>query len=128
MKIASTLAGILLGVLFTTFGLNGFLHFIPMGPVPGLAGQFIGALAESHYIAVVFALQLICGLLLVVNRYVALALTVLAPVIVNIVLFHLFLAPAGLPMAMLAVAFWIVAAFPLRPTFSVLLRPQTLVR
>jgi hypothetical protein len=128
VKFASASARFLLGIMFTTFGLNGFLQFLPMGPVPGLAGQFIGALAQSHYMSVVFALQLACGLLLLANRYVPLALTFLAPVIVNIVLFHVFLAPAGLPMAIIAVAFWILAAYPLRPTFTVFLVPRTVAR
>jgi hypothetical protein len=128
MKTASTLARVLLGLLFTVFGLNGFLHFIPMGAVPGLAGQYLGALAASHYLTVVFALQLISGLLLLTDRYVPLALTLLAPVIVNILLFHIFLAPSGLLMAALATLLWIVVAYPMRPTFAVLLQPRPVVR
>jgi len=68
----------------------------------GLAGQYIGALSQSHYLTVVFLLELIPGVLLLFNRYVPLALTVLAPVIVNIVLYHVFMEPAGLPMAIVA--------------------------
>ena len=128
MRIASTAARILLGLLFTVFGLNGFLHFIPAGPMPGLAGQFLMALALSHYMSVVFALQLISGLFLLTNRFVPLALTLLAPVIVNIVLFHAFMAPAGLGMAIFAVILWILAAYPLRPAFSALLQSRPLAR
>jgi putative oxidoreductase len=128
MKLASTVARYLLGFLFTVFGLNGFLHFIPAGPMPGLAGQFVMALAQSHYMSVVFALQLISGLLLLANRYVPLALTVLAPVVVNIVLFHVFLAPAGMPMAIVTVLLWIAAAYPLRPAFASLLQARALAR
>ncbi len=128
MRIASTIARILLGLLFTIFGLNGFLQFIPAGPVPELAGQFITALAQSHYMSVVFTLQLFCGLLLLTNRFVPLALTLIAPVIVNIILFHVFLAPAGLPIAIFAVALWILVAYPFRPAFSGLLQPRTLPR
>src|SRR3954470_12026312 len=112
MKTASTLARVLLGLLFTVFGLNGFLHFIPMGTGSGLAGQYLGALAMSHYLSVVFALQLISGVLLLVNRFVPLALTLLAPVIVNILLFHIFLAPTGLLMAGVATLLWIAVAYP----------------
>jgi putative oxidoreductase len=112
----------------TVFGMNGFLHFIPMGAVPGLAGQYLGALAVSHYLSVVFGLQLVSGVLLLANRFVPLALTLLAPVIVNILLFHAFLAPAGLPMALIAVFLWIGAALPMRPTFAVLLQPRPPVR
>jgi len=85
MKIVSIIARVLLGLLFLVFGLNGFLSFIPMGPMPvGLAGQFTAALFESHYMSVVFTIELAAGVLLLFNRYVALALTLLAPVIVNI--------------------------------------------
>jgi uncharacterized membrane protein YphA (DoxX/SURF4 family) len=100
MKTVSSVARILLGIVFTVFGANGFLHFIPIGPPPaGLAGQYLGALEMSHYLAVVFALELVAGILLLVNRYVPLALTTLAAIIANILLFHIFMAPAGLPPA-----------------------------
>src|ERR1700730_3837545 len=103
MKIVSLIARLLLGLLFLVFGLNGFLNFIPMGPIPvGLAGQFTAALFGSHYMTVVFTCQPPAALLLPLNRYVPLALTLLAPVIVNIVLFHTFMAPSGLPLAITA--------------------------
>lgn len=111
MKIAALIARILLGLVFFVFGLNGFLHFIPMGPMPsGLAGQFIGVLMQSHYVLVVAALQTVCGALLLVNRYVPLALTLLGPVIVNILLFHLFMDLKGLPLAIVVAILWWVLA------------------
>src|ERR1700744_2094755 len=106
MKIAVTIARILLGLLFTVFGLNGFLHFIPMPPPTGLAGQYMGALFVSHYLVVVFLVQLVGGLLLLVNRYVPFALLLLGPVLVNILLFPSTMAPAGLPMALVATLLW----------------------
>ena len=78
MKIAVLIARILLGLLFAVFGLNGFLHFIPMKPPTGLAGQYMGALFVSHYLVVVFLLQLIGGVLLLLNRFVPLALLLLS--------------------------------------------------
>jgi hypothetical protein len=120
VKIIATIARFLLGLVFTVFGLNGFLHFIPMGPVPPLAGQFMGALAQSHYMTVVFALQLICGLLLLANRYVPLALTLLGPVIFNILLLHIFMAPSGLPLAAFVTLLWSVLAYRARSIFVVL--------
>lgn len=118
MKIVPTIARVLLGLIFTVFGLNGFLHFIPMGPMPtGPAGEFIAVLSQSHYMAVVFLLELVPGILLLSNRYVPLALTVLAPVIVNIDLFHAFMAPAGLPLAIVASVLWIVVAYSVRSVF-----------
>jgi len=119
MKIAALIARILLGLIFFVFGLNGFLHFIPMGPMPtGLAGQYIGALAESHYIVVVAALQVAGGVLLLVGRYVPLGLTLLGPVIVNILLFHLLMDPKGLPIAICVTILWGVVAFQHRQYFS----------
>jgi hypothetical protein len=110
MKIASTIARYLLGFIFLVFGLNGFLHFIPMPPPSGLAGQFMGALFVSHFLVVVFLLQLIPAILLLINRYVPLALVLLGPVIVNIVLFHAFMAPSGLPLALVVTVLWLLTA------------------
>jgi putative oxidoreductase len=118
MRIVSTVARYLLGIIFTVVGLNGFLHFIPAGPVPALAAQFVGALIQSHYMTVVFVIQLVGGLLLLANRYVALALTILGPVIVNIVLVHIFMAPAGLPLALFVTLLWILAAYRVRFVFA----------
>jgi putative oxidoreductase len=118
MKLASTIARYLLGLIFLIFGLNGFLHFIPMPPPTGLAGQFVGALADSHYVVVVFLLELIPAVLLLVNRYVPLALTLLAPIIVNILCFHAFLEPGGLPLAVVVVALWFVAYWGVRSAFA----------
>jgi len=75
MKTASHIARILLGLIFTVFGLNGFLHFIPLRLPSGVAGQFIGALFVSHYYVAVFAVQVAGGILLLSNRFVPLALT-----------------------------------------------------
>jgi putative oxidoreductase len=119
MKKLSAVARVLLGFLFVVFGLNGFLNFIPLGPMPaGLAGQFTAALVESHYMSVVLLVELAAGVLLLVNRYVPLGLTLLAPVIVNILLFHLFMAPSGLPLAAIVAALWIVTAHQFRNTFA----------
>lgn len=110
MKVAALIARLLLGLIFVVFGLNGFLHFIPMPPPTGTAGQFFGAIFVSHYWVVIFALQLIGGALLLINRYVPLALVLLGPVIVNIFFFHALMAPAGLPMAILVVILWAIVA------------------
>ena len=80
MKYAFVIARVLLGLVFTVFGLNAFLHFFPNPPVPGLAGQFMGALLGSHYYVIAFGTELIGGALLLSNRYVPLALTLLGPV------------------------------------------------
>ena len=100
MKIATIIARSLLGLIFFVFGSNMFLHFIPMPPPPeGPAREFMTALFLSHYLYVVGALQVVGGVLLLIGRKVPLGLTLLGPVIVNILCFHVLMAPAGLPMA-----------------------------
>ena len=118
MKIASLITRYLLALVFLIFGLNGFLNFIPMPPPTGLALQFFTALSGSHYMVVVFLLELISALLLLTNLYVPLSLTLLAPVIVNILLFHAFMAPAGLPLGIVLLLLWIVTALSVRSAFS----------
>jgi uncharacterized membrane protein YphA (DoxX/SURF4 family) len=119
MNIAALIARVLLGLIFLVFGLNGFLNFIPTGPLPsGPAGQFLSALIQSHYVFLVSALQLAGGVLLLVNRYVPLALTLLGPVIVNIFFFHVLMAPSGLPIAILVVMLWGIVALRHRQYFS----------
>jgi putative oxidoreductase len=102
MKYAIIIARVLLGLVFVVFGSNAFLHFIPMPPMQGQAGAFIGALISSGYIYVIAVLQVVGGLLLLIGaRFVSLGLTLLGPVIVNIMLYHIFLDPSGLAMACL---------------------------
>jgi putative oxidoreductase len=122
MKTASLIARYLLGAIFLVFGLNGFLHFLPMTLPPGTAGQFVGAMAVSNYILPVFLLEVSGAVLLLINRYVPLGLTLLAPVIVNIVLFHGFMAPAGLPLAIVVVILWLLVAHSVRSAFAGILQ------
>ncbi len=118
MNTAAAIARFVLGLVFVVFGLNGFLNFMPMGPVPALAGQFAAALIQSHFMVVVLTLEILSGLLLVTNNYGLLATTFIAPVIVNILLFHIFMAPAGLPVAAFVTALWVVNAYPYRALLS----------
>jgi hypothetical protein len=128
MRTTSTIARYLAGVIFLVFGLNGFLHFIPMPPPEGIAGQFMGALYLSHYLTVIFAVQVIGAVLLLVNRYVPLALAGLAPVIVNILCFHAFMAPSGLPLALFVAVLWALALVDVKPAFAALLQPRLQAR
>ena len=120
MKTASTIARYLAGVIFLVFGLNGFLHFIPLPPPSGVAGQFMGALFVSHYLTLIFALQVIGAALLLANRYVPLALAILAPVIVNILSFHALMAPSGLPLALFVTVLWALVFVRVRTAFAAL--------
>jgi len=125
MKIAALISRIILGLIFVVFGLNGFLHFIP-GPLPpGLAGQFLGAMIQSHYVLAVAAVQVAGGALLLANRYVPLALVLLGPVIVNIDLFHILLMPAGAQLAILVTIGWIVIFIQQREYLSCLFVQKT---
>ncbi|MGA7625153.1 MAG: hypothetical protein WCA91_16405 [Candidatus Acidiferrales bacterium] len=118
MRTASVIARYLAGVIFLVFGLNGFLNFIPLPPPGGIAGQFMGALYASHYLVVIFAFQIISAVLLLVNRYVPLAVAMLAPVIVNILCFHALMAPSGLPLALFVAVLWAVIFVDVRSAFS----------
>ena len=118
MKIAALICRILLALIFLLFGSNVFFHFIPMQPMSGTAGDFTTALLVSHYVYVVGVLEVIPAILLLVNRYVPLALTLLAPVIVNIFFFHVFMSPAGLPMAIIVIILWIIIAISVKSAFA----------
>jgi hypothetical protein len=113
-----------LGLVFTVFGLNGFLNFIPPMPMPPLALQFIGLLFQSHYLTFVFAIELAGGLMLLANQYARLGLTLLGPVIVNILLFHTLMEPGGLPLAVIVAALWFVVFYSQRHAFSGLFARQ----
>jgi hypothetical protein len=119
MKIAVLIARILVGLTFFVFGLNGFLGFIPRPPLPaGLAGQFQVVLFQSHYVWFVSGFQLVGGVLLLGNRYLPLALTILGPVIVNILLYHLLLDHTGGVVAIVVALLWGLLVFRYRQYFS----------
>ena len=122
MKIVSTIARYLLGIIFLTFGLNGFLHFIPMPPPTGIAGQFLGAIFVSRLYVVLFLLQIVPALLLLANQYVPLALTILGAIVFNILCIHIFMAPAGLPLALLVTILWFLTALRVRSSFAPILQ------
>src|SRR5256885_15172899 len=126
MKTTIVIARFLLGLIFFTFGLNGFLHFIPSSPPSGTAGQFVGALFVSHYLVPIFLLQIISAVLLLVYRFVPLALTLLAPIIVNILLIHLFILPSGLALAPVVTVLWIVVFFGVRSAFAGLFQQRVI--
>jgi len=125
MKMLLAITRVLLGLTFVVFGSNHVLHFIPMGPMPaGPAAQFAGALFTTGYIYFVTVFEVAGGILLLINRYVPLALALLAPVIVNIDLFHSLMAPSGLPIAALISIFWLLTAWRARSVFLPLLRQR----
>ena len=119
MKIASVIARYLLGLMFTVFGLNGFLNFIHQPPPTNpLAIQFFVAISASHFAAFFFAVQLVGGLLLLSGFYVPLALTLLAAELYNILAFHLTLAPASIAPALVAAVLWVLVFLQYRASFQ----------
>lgn len=97
-RFAPVIARVLMGLAFTVFGLNGFLHFMPEPKtLPAGVGEFMGAMMKTHYFfPLLFATQLVVGILLLLNLFVPLALVLIMPVLVNIILFHIFLQPSGI--------------------------------
>lgn len=119
MNLAATVSRILLGLVFFAAGLSGFLLIAhPPAPPPGLAGQFQDVFFQSRWVLFVDGVELIGGILLLANRYVPLALTALAAVIANIIVFHLTMAPIGLPIAAIITALWAVVASRHRASFA----------
>jgi uncharacterized membrane protein YphA (DoxX/SURF4 family) len=119
MNVAITIARYLLGLVFTVFGLNFFFNFLPPPDFGERAMSLFGALAGSGYLMQVEKLvEIVAGVLLLAGRYVPLALTLLAPLVVNIVLFHAFLAPEGLPVAILVLVLELFLAWAYRDAFQ----------
>jgi len=119
---APLVARLFLGVVFTVFGLNGFLQFLPSPAMPAEAGSFVGALAATGYMfPLIKGTEVVAGLLLLGGRFVPLALTLLAPITVNILLFHVVLAPApGLPLALIGAQLFL--AYSYRDRFAPMLQ------
>jgi uncharacterized membrane protein YphA (DoxX/SURF4 family) len=119
MKTASIVARYLLGLMFTIFGLNGFLQFIHQPPPANpLTIQFLVAVSASHFAAFFFAVQVIGGLLLLSGFFVPLALTLLAAELYNILAFHMTLAPATVAPALVACVLWVLVFLRYRESFN----------
>jgi len=123
MKTLTIIVRSLLGLTFVVFGLNAFLQFIPLPPPQGLAGDFMKALFVSHYFYVVAILQIAGGAICLLGRFVPLGLTLLGTVIVNILLFHIFLEPSGLPLAVVVGALALFLLWAYRQAFGGLFKP-----
>jgi uncharacterized membrane protein YphA (DoxX/SURF4 family) len=125
-KAVPTAVRLFLGLVFTVFGLNFFLHFLPTPPEPPRALAFAGALFGSGYLfPLLKTIEVAAGLLLLSGLFVPLALALLAPVIVNIVAFHLFLAPAALPLPLAVLAAELYLAWTYRAVFAPMLHLRT---
>ena len=118
MRIAVVIARVLLGLMFVFFGLNGFLNFLPSPPLTGVSGAFLGAMVSSHYVYLVCAVQFLGGLLLLVNQFVPLGLALLAPVIANIITYHVTMQMGSAQLAILATILWVFLAWKFRAYFA----------
>ncbi len=111
MRIVVIVARILLGLMFFVFGLNPFLKFIPTPPMSGAAGDFLGAMINSHYVYLVGGVQVVSGLLLLINRYVPLAIALSSA-------YHVTMQRTGAQLAILATICWAILAWGFRDYFS----------
>src|SRR5215470_17524067 len=118
MKIVAIIARILLGLMFVVFGLNPFLQFLPMPPLEGVWGQFLGALLVSHYVWLVGATQVVSGALFLIGRYVPLAIALSGPVLANIITYHMTMQHGGALPAILAAICWLVLFWSYRASFA----------
>lgn len=125
MKYVIVIVRVLLGLMFVVFGSNAFFKF--MGPPPKMPDQanaFITAMMSSGYMYVVAILQVLGGLCLLLGaRFVPLGLTLLGPIIVNIILFHVFLEPSGLPIAVVTAALSLFLLWIYRFKFPAIFQP-----
>jgi len=124
----AVIARILMGLIFLVMGLNGFLNFIPQPstPVPAKALAFLGALYSTGYmVGAASGIEVVAGVMLVANRWVPLALALIAPIIVNIMLLHLFLAPALIAPALVVFLLEIYLAWTYRAAFRPMLAMHT---
>ena len=124
-----TVARIGLGLVFGLFGLNKLVPFLPQPPISGPPAEFFGALVATGYMLPLLALtEIVAGVMLLSGRFVPLALTLLAPVIVNIVAFHVFLAPGGLGLPLMVLGLELYLAWQYRDAFAPMLRLRSLPR
>lgn len=124
-----TIARIGLGLVFATFGLNKLLPFLPQPPISGPPAQFFGALYATGYMIPLMAVtEIVAGIMLLSGRFVPLALALLAPVVVNILAFHLFLAPAGVGVPVVVLALEVYLAWTYRDVFAPMLQMRSVRR
>jgi hypothetical protein len=116
------IARTLLGLAFTVFGLNFFLHFLPQPAPPPEAGEFLGALVGGKILSIIKPIEIACGLALLGNRFVPLALTLLAPIEIGILAFHGVFEPSGLPVIVVLMGLTIYLAWAYRAAFAPMLR------
>lgn len=127
MRAVAVIARILLGLAFFVFGLNGFLYFFPAPPLTGYPAQFMAVMVGSHYTYVIFGFQVLIGALLLFNQFVPLALAMLAPILVNILTYHVTMNPSGIGPGLFATLLWLILVLRYRSHFAPLFERKTRV-
>jgi putative oxidoreductase len=129
MKVAVIVARVLVGLIFVFFGSNAFLHFLPTPPPSATpAGQFLDSLVASRYVLVIGGCQVLGGLLLLINRYVPLGLTILGPIVVNILSYHFLMSMFGFfPLASITTLLYLFLLYGYRQYFASLFVQKAVV-
>jgi len=125
-RIATAIVRVLLGVMFLVFGLNGFLNFIPQPKdIPPEIMSVMSGLMKAGYMTVVSGAEVLIAVLLLSNRFVPLALAMLAPIVVGIITFHIAMAPStiGPGIAVLLMELFLIWSY--RGAFRPMLRVKT---
>ena len=128
MKIAPLIARILLGAIFVFAGSNHLFNFLGKQPLPpGPGGQLIGAMVETGYLNFIGVMEVIGGLLLLVNQFVPFGLAILGPLVVNILVLNALIMPKALPVAIVMAILWVLGAWPFRSLFFTILQRKPAV-
>lgn len=130
MKIVALIAQVLIGLIFLVFGLNGFFNFLHGALPSGLAGQFLTAMIHSHYLWLVAGTQVLAGALLLINRYVPLALVLAGALLANILTYHAAMADANVGLAIVVTILWLIVCIRYRAALAPLFasKPAASVR
>jgi uncharacterized membrane protein YphA (DoxX/SURF4 family) len=127
LRIATAIVRILLGLMFLIFGLNGFLNFMPQPKdVPQEIMTVMGALVKAGYMTVVSGAEVLIAVMLLTNRFVPLALALLAPIVVGILTFHIFMAPATIVPGLIVTVMELYLAWAYRGAFRTMLQAKTM--
>ena len=121
MKIVAKIARYLLGLGFVVFGLNAFLQFLPPPEMTGPGAEFMKLMNDSGYFNYVAIVKIIGGLLLLLGRFVPLGLTLLGPVLVNVLLFHIAFEPATIAMGLFFAVLWFIVFWQYKGSFRTIL-------
>ena len=125
MDKVALVARVLLGLVFVVFGLNGFFNFLPPPDVNEAGMSFIGTLMGSGYLMTLIKLvEIVSGLMILTGKFLPLGLTILAPVSLNILLFHVFIDPNGMPIAIVIIVLQLLLAWHYRDSFAGVLNPN----